>query len=199
LPRACTSRFPTVNERQMIVKRVAQDWSNSNPGRPAVIEPDALTKLVDNLAGLTAGDAERLVRQAIFDDGALTMSDLQGVLAAKYQLLNRGGTLTYEPDTAKFADVGGMQHLRAWLTSRKPAFDGKAPELDPPKGVLLLGCRVAEKAWLPEPLQASSACRCCDWTSVPFTASGTASPRRICANHSLPPKHSHRCVVDRRD
>src|SRR5260370_28727636 len=123
----------------MIVRRVAQDGAKANPGRAAVIEPDALAKLVDNLSGLTAADAERLVRQAIFDDGALTMSDLQGVLAGKYQLLNRGGTLTYEPDTAKFADVGGMQNLRHWLTSRKPAFDGKPPALDPPKGALLLG------------------------------------------------------------
>ena len=138
--------LPSASERQMIVKRVALEWSKANPGRPAVIEPDALAKLVDNLSGLTAGDAERLVRQAIFDDGALTMSDLQGVLAAKYQLLNRGGTLTYEPDTAKFADVGGMQHLRSWLTSRKPAFDGSAPELDPPKGVLLLGVQGCGKS-----------------------------------------------------
>jgi ATPase family associated with various cellular activities (AAA) len=138
--------LPSVNERQMIVKRVAQEWSKANPGRAAVIEPAALAKIVDNLSGLTAVDAERLVRQAIFDDGALTMSDLQGVLAAKYQLLNRGGTLTYEPDTAKFADVGGMQNLRQWLTSRKPAFDGSAPELDSPKGVLLLGVQGCGKS-----------------------------------------------------
>lgn len=138
--------LPSLGERQMIVKRVALEWSKANPGRPAVIEPDALAKLVDNLSGLTAADAERLVRQAIFDDGALTMSDLQGVLAAKYQLLNRGGTLTYEPVTAKFADVGGMQNLRNWLTSRKPAFDGSAPELDPPKGVLLLGVQGCGKS-----------------------------------------------------
>jgi hypothetical protein len=138
--------LPSAGERQMIVKRVAQDWAKANPGHTAVIEPDALTKVVDNLCGLTAGDAERLVRQAIFDDGALTMSDMQGVLAAKYQLLNRGGTLTYEPDTAKFADVGGMQNLRGWLTSRKPAFDGSAPELDPPKGVLLLGVQGCGKS-----------------------------------------------------
>src|SRR5882757_6923363 len=138
--------LPSVNERQMIVRRVAQEWSKANPGRAAVIEPDALAKLVDNLSGLTAADAERLVRQAIFDDGALTMSDLQAVLAGKYQLLNRGGTLTYEPDTAKFADVAGMQNLRTWLTSRKPAFDGSAPELDPPKGVLLLGVQGCGKS-----------------------------------------------------
>jgi SpoVK/Ycf46/Vps4 family AAA+-type ATPase len=138
--------LPSIGERRMIVTRVAKEWSAANPGHTAHIEPDALAKLVDNLSGLTAADAERLVRQAIFDDGALTMSDLQGVLAAKYQLLNRGGTLTYEPDTAKFADVGGMQNLRHWLTSRKPAFDGTAPELDAPKGVLLLGVQGCGKS-----------------------------------------------------
>src|ERR1700716_690426 len=138
--------LPTVSERQMIVRRIAQEWSKVNPGRAAVIEPEALSKLVDNLSGLTAVVAKPLVRQAILDDAALTMSDLQGVLAAKYQLLNRGGTLTYEPDTAKFADVGGMQNLRHWLTSRKPAFDGSAPQLDPPKGVLLLGVQGCGKS-----------------------------------------------------
>jgi SpoVK/Ycf46/Vps4 family AAA+-type ATPase len=138
--------LPSLGERQMIVKRVAQEWLAAHPGHPAIIDPEALTKLVDNLSGLTAADAERLVRQAIFDDGALSMSDLKGVLAAKYQLLNRGGTLTYEPDTAKFADVGGMQNLRHWLTNRKPAFDGNAPELDPPKGVLLLGVQGCGKS-----------------------------------------------------
>jgi SpoVK/Ycf46/Vps4 family AAA+-type ATPase len=39
-----------------------------------------------------------------------------------------------------------MQNLRHWLTSRKPAFDGKAPELDPPKGVLLLGVQGCGKS-----------------------------------------------------
>ena len=68
--------LPTANERQMIVQRVAQEWSKANPSHPAQIEPTALAKLVDNLNGLTAADAERLVRQAIFDDGALTMADL---------------------------------------------------------------------------------------------------------------------------
>ncbi|HET9391415.1 MAG TPA: AAA family ATPase [Steroidobacteraceae bacterium] len=138
--------LPSPGERQMIVQRVAQEWAVANPGRPAQIDPEALPKLADNLSGLTAADAERLVRQVIFAHGALTMADMQSVLAAKYQLLNRGGTLTYEPDTARFADVGGMHHLRSWLISRKPAFDGSAPELDAPKGVLLLGVQGCGKS-----------------------------------------------------
>jgi hypothetical protein len=138
--------LPTPNERLMIVTRVAKEWTAANPAKPLHMDSGVLEKLVDNLNGLTSSDAERLVRHAIFDHGALTMSDIPDVLAAKYELLNRGGTLSYEPATAKSADVGGMRHLRQWLTSRRPAFDGTAPELDPPKGVLLLGVQGCGKS-----------------------------------------------------
>jgi hypothetical protein len=137
---------PTRNERLAVVTRVAREWGQANAGRAAQVDPQALDHLVDNLAGLETPDTERLARQAIFNDGALTMADLPGVLAAKYQLLNRGGTLSYEPDTAKLADIGGLARLRQWLTSRKPAFDGSAPELDPPKGVMLLGVQGCGKS-----------------------------------------------------
>jgi ATPase family associated with various cellular activities (AAA) len=138
--------LPTVGERQMIVARVAQEWLQLHPGKPARIDKAAHDALVANLAGMTALDAERLARLAIFNDGALGPGDLPGVLRAKYELLNRGGTLTYEPDTAKFADIGGMRRLRQWLTQRKPAFDGRAGDLDAPKGILLLGVQGCGKS-----------------------------------------------------
>jgi ATPase family associated with various cellular activities (AAA) len=138
--------MPSTNERLMIVTRVAREWTAANPANPVDLEPEALAKLVDNLNGLTASDAERLVRHAIFDHGTLTLSDIAGVMSAKYELLNRRGALSYEPATAKFTDVGGMQNLRHWLANRKPAFDGSAPELDPPKGVLLLGVQGCGKS-----------------------------------------------------
>ncbi|HXP64147.1 MAG TPA: AAA family ATPase [Steroidobacteraceae bacterium] len=138
--------LPTTNERLMIITRVAREWNTANPDKPINLDRAVTAKLVDNLNGLTASDAERLVRHAVFDHGAITMDDISQVLAAKYELLNRAGTLSYEPATAKFADVGGMQNLRRWLTNRKPAFDGSAPSLDPPKGVLLLGVQGCGKS-----------------------------------------------------
>lgn len=138
--------LPTTNERLMIITRIVREWNGANPGKPVSLDREVLGKLIDNLSGLTAADAERLVRHAIFDHGAVTLADLAQVLAEKYALLNRGGSLTYEPATAKFTDVGGMQNLRHWLASRKPAFDGSAPELDPPKGVLLLGVQGCGKS-----------------------------------------------------
>jgi hypothetical protein len=138
--------LPSAQERQTLVQRVADEWSRAHPGHPAQLDPEARNRLVENLAGLSAADAERLARQAIFDDGALSVSDLPAVLQAKYALLNRGGALSYEADTARFAEVGGMHRLRQWLQSRKPAFDGSAADLDPPKGVLLLGVQGCGKS-----------------------------------------------------
>ncbi len=138
-------RLPDKAERQAIVMRAAREWGKLN-GRMPRIDVKAVEKLVDNLAGLPLHDVERLTRQAIFTDGALTEDDLKPLLAAKYQLLNRGGTLSFEPDTARFAEVGGMKNLRRWILQRKAAFDGSAPGLDAPKGVLLLGVQGCGKS-----------------------------------------------------
>ena len=101
--------------------------------------------LVDNLSGLSIGDTERLARSAIYDDGALTPSDLKPLMQAKYELLERGGVLSFEYDTAHFADLGGMRKLKSWLERRRAGFDG-ATGLDVPKGVLLLGVQGCGKS-----------------------------------------------------
>src|SRR5690606_12078231 len=100
-------------------------------------DPKAYRLLVRNLAGLTDADTERLARNAIYSDGAITRSDLPVVMQAKYELLNSSGLLRYEYDTAKFADVGGLQKLKKWLLQRKAAFLSAtaAPHLDAPKGL----------------------------------------------------------------
>ena len=138
-------RLPDKKERNAIVMRMAREWARLNGAMPR-IDVKAVERLVDNLGGLQFSDVERLTRQAIFNDGALTEDDLKPLLAAKYQLLNRGGTLSFETDTARFAEVGGMKNLRRWILSRKSAFDGSAPGLDAPKGVLLLGVQGCGKS-----------------------------------------------------
>ena len=140
-----TMGLPDKKERQMIVMRAARDWGKANGVMPRV-DIKSIEKLVDNLGGLPLSDVERLARQAIFGDGAINDDDIKPLLAAKYQLLNRSGTLSFEADTAHFAEVGGMKNLRRWILQRKAAFDGSAPELDPPKGVLLLGVQGCGKS-----------------------------------------------------
>jgi hypothetical protein len=138
-------QLPDKKERHTILMRAAHEWARTHGTMPR-IDVQAVEKLVENLAGLPLHDVERLARQAIHADGAFTEADLKPLLAAKYQLLNRGGTLSFEPDTARFAEVGGMRNLRRWVTQRKAAFDGSAPGLDAPKGALLLGVQGCGKS-----------------------------------------------------
>ncbi len=140
--------LPSEEERARIVKRTVNDYSEDYPGQRVQVDQKAHDLLVQNLAGLTYGDTERLARNAIYVDGAITKSDLPGVMQAKYELLNRGGALQFEYDTASFSDVGGLARLKHWLKQRRPAFekDVSASHLDPPKGILLLGIQGCGKS-----------------------------------------------------
>lgn len=140
--------LPTDREREEIIKRVAAEWALDNPGSQVQADPKAYRLLIQNLAGLTDADTEKLARNAIFLDGAITKSDLPGVMQAKYELLNRGGILQFEYDTAKFSDVGGLEKLKDWLAKRKAAFrkSDRASHLDPPRGVLLIGIQGCGKS-----------------------------------------------------
>ncbi len=140
--------LPSEDERANIVRRAAREYAREHPGTKVQVDPKAHELLIRNLAGLTYADTERLARNAIYVDGAITHSDLPGVMQAKYELLNRGGALQFEHDTARFNDVGGLERLKTWLKQRRPVFRGdeSAAHLDPPKGILLLGVQGCGKS-----------------------------------------------------
>jgi SpoVK/Ycf46/Vps4 family AAA+-type ATPase len=140
--------LPGKAERKAIIESVAKDYSAENDGAQVQVDPRAYELLVRNLAGLTYSDTERLARNAIHVDGAITRSDLPGVMQAKYDLLNHGGALQFEYDTARFSDVGGLNRLKRWLSQRKAAFrrEQDAAHLDPPKGILLTGVQGCGKS-----------------------------------------------------
>ncbi len=140
--------LPGEAERKAIIESVAREYSAENSGTQVQVDPRAYELLVRNLAGLTYADTERLARNAVRVDGAITRSDLPGVMQAKYELLNHGGALQFEYDTARFSDVGGLERLKNWLEQRKPVFRGEAgaAHLDPPKGILLTGVQGCGKS-----------------------------------------------------
>ena len=140
--------LPTEDERRQIIQRVADEWTTEHPGSRVQADSKAYELLIRNLSGLTYKDTEQLARNAIFVDGAITKSDLPGVMQAKYELLNRGGALRFEYDTAQFIEVGGLRRLKDWLSQRKSVFrgDDSAAHLDSPKGILLLGIQGCGKS-----------------------------------------------------
>lgn len=147
-----TARFdlalPSDVERAAIVRRAADDWAQDNPGSTVAVDKKAFDLLVRNLAGLTVSDTERLARKAIYHDGAISKSDLPRVMEAKYELLSQSSVLSYEYETAGFADLGGMKALKRWLEHRRPVFlgQGGTEHLDAPKGVLLIGVQGCGKS-----------------------------------------------------
>ena len=82
------------------------------------------------------------------DNGVIAESGMPDVMRAKYELLGRDGVLSFEYDTAKFSDIGGLKRLRQWLEVRKEFFLEQETDvaLDPPRGVLLLGVQGCGKS-----------------------------------------------------
>src|SRR6266404_2024578 len=105
-------------------------------------KPDELRQIVYDVAADWSAEHGR--RQVQTTNKAL---DLPEVMRAKYELLGRDSPLSFEHETAQFAEIGGMQRLRNWLEVRKSFFRGGAPEnLDPPRGMLLLGVQGCGKS-----------------------------------------------------
>ena len=189
---AFSARFnmslPSEKERRNIVRKVADEWVAENPGSRVKADSKAHELLIQNLAGLTYSDTEQLARNAIYVDGAITKSDLPGVMQAKYELLNRGGALQFEYDTARFGDVGGMSRLKAWLEQRRSVFrsDGKTAHLDSPKGIVLLGVQGCGKSLAAKATAGIFGVPCCDWISARSTTSTTEKRNANYANPYKP-------------
>lgn len=140
--------LPSPQDLEQLVRDTANEWAKQHPGRQVRTDRKTLDALLKNLSGLTLNDARRLARNAIYDDGAITESDLAGAMQAKYALLNTDGVLSFEFDTASFAEVGGLKRLSAWLQQRHTVFHGadNVQGLDTPRGVLLLGVQGCGKS-----------------------------------------------------
>jgi len=140
-------KLPNQKEREEIIRSVVAEWSEANSGT-AKVDSEALSLLVRNLSGLTRSDTERLARNAICNDGAIDQADIPEALRAKYAILNRDGVLSYEYETARFSDIGGLSRLKNWLQQRKRVFEqgAQAVALDPPRGLLLLGVQGCGKS-----------------------------------------------------
>jgi SpoVK/Ycf46/Vps4 family AAA+-type ATPase len=139
-------RLPNSIERLAIVNSCVDEYRERAPS-PVKVDPVALDLLVQNLNGLTHADTERLARNAIRDDGAITTSDIPAVMQAKYGLLNRGGVLSFEYETTQIGDLAGFRNVKVWLQQRRTAFGGERPAgLEAPKGILLIGVQGCGKS-----------------------------------------------------
>lgn len=138
--------MPSDEQLAAIVREEATKWTEQNQGRRVRTDNRTLEQVVRNLRGMTHAEARRLARNLIADDGAITQEDIPALNKAKFSLLDMQGVLSYEQDTARFADVGGLQQFKRWLADRHSAFLQAGEVKDAPKGVMLVGVQGAGKS-----------------------------------------------------
>lgn len=133
--------------RKLIVEEL-KVWKFRNPDQQLRADRKSIHLLVNNLLGLTVSDCQRLIRNAIYDDNAISKSDLSKIQKAKYELIGQDGVLSFEFETARFAQVGGFANLKRWLELRRSAFlpTETQVKLDIPKGILLVGIQGCGKS-----------------------------------------------------
>ncbi len=140
--------MPRPEQLEELVREEAIAWARVNKGKRVKTDNRTLGRLVENLKGIGFGDARRLIKKVIWDDGAITEAELPAVNKAKFELMDMDGVLNFEYDTARFSEVGGLNQMKSWVKKREAAFfqnQGKV-KLEPPKGMMLVGVQGGGKS-----------------------------------------------------
>lgn len=140
--------LPDPSAIRKLVMAEVKIWRLKNNNEKLQADRKAIDLLVNNLGGLSVSEAKRLIRNAIYDDDAISHTDVERVQKAKYELLGQGGLLHFELETSSFEQVGGLNKLREWLSWRKQVFlsSDPLPGMDRPKGILLVGVQGGGKS-----------------------------------------------------
>ena len=140
---------PSPEAYHAFIQAVLRDLANRLHVKVKLSSAD-VSKLLAALHGLTFFEVQKIVTQAVMEDGMLTREDIAGVLQAKRQVIERSGVLEYFPHEHDMGDIAGLRHLKAWLRKRQAAFEDprRAAEygLSPPKGLLLIGVQGCGKS-----------------------------------------------------
>jgi SpoVK/Ycf46/Vps4 family AAA+-type ATPase len=139
--------LPSSAEIREMIADEARRYAEQHNQQKVRSDRDVLDKLTRLLSGLTHNDVRRLVRNVIYDDGAISEDELPEINRAKFELLDMDGVVSFEYETAKFGDVGGLRQFKRWLNDREVSFRAEPPKgLEPPKGVLLVGVQGGGKS-----------------------------------------------------
>jgi ATP-dependent 26S proteasome regulatory subunit len=128
--------LPGADELTALLERFADDL----PQEIVDLNGDT-AQVIRALQGLTLVEAEAVLAQSVIATGKLDSGVIPTVLDAKAQLIRRSGALEYWPQQAAYAEIGGLDLLKAWCGETALALQPGAAEfgLEPEKGLLLVG------------------------------------------------------------
>jgi ATP-dependent 26S proteasome regulatory subunit len=105
---------------------------NMNGGREQIIRA---------LQGLTSVEADACLAQAVIALHRLDAGAIPFILEEKAQIIRKSGALEYYPEQASYAEIGGLDLLKAWCAESEAAFSDDAREfgVESARGLLLVG------------------------------------------------------------
>ncbi|MDS3860538.1 AAA family ATPase [Thermosynechococcaceae cyanobacterium BACA0444] len=133
--------LPQASEIETEIRHLWQQLGQTIPEK-------GLGALVRACQGLTLERIRRVLGQAIAKNNALSLEDVDLVLAEKRQILQQTQILDYSPATETLADIGGLENLKDWLLRRGGSFSERARQygLPYPRGLLLVGIQGTGKS-----------------------------------------------------
>jgi hypothetical protein len=105
-------------------------------------------RAVRSALGLSLHEAQRVFRKTLVLKKGLSEADLGLIVEEKKAALRTSDALEFHELGPGLAEVGGLDELKRWLSTRSEAFGPEAREfgLPPPKGLLLLGVQGCGKS-----------------------------------------------------
>jgi len=149
--------LPDPDQLKILVTDIIRRIQRENPKARVELSPAELDGLVSDLQGLTMFEAERALARAYVEDNELTAEDRKGIRRTKQNLVEGGGLLEFVAAPEGLDQVGDLERLKKWISTRKIGFlpaAGQKP-LDPPKGLLLLGVQGCGKSLAAKAVAAS--------------------------------------------
>src|SRR5688500_11999510 len=132
--------FPEEEELETIIKDTLRKV-NQETRIEASLSRRELQAIVRNLRGLSRRQAKQVILDSVCDDRRFDSSDLEIILARKRRAIGSTGPLEFVEAPVSLDEVGGLKHLKTWLTRRRDCLgeDAAAFGISPPRGVMMLG------------------------------------------------------------
>lgn len=139
--------LPGRDELQQVLTEVVRSLTVKNRVQVQIQSHD-LQALVFALRGMTLKQARQVIAYAALEDGKLTSSDVERILARKAQIIREESMLEYLPLSQTSIELGGFAGLKQWLTRAAVGFSPQAQalNLNPPKGILIVGIQGCGKS-----------------------------------------------------
>ena len=137
-------QLPTMADLDRLLEGIIQSV-RSNPQIKTDLTPLEREQVLKAASGLTSNEAENVFARSIVEKRGF---DIDVILGEKEQIIRKSGILEYYRETEAFANVGGMDLLKAWMDQRTTSFTEEAKNygLPEPKGMLLLGVQGCGKS-----------------------------------------------------